>query len=161
MVVLAIKGLIVAIVSWFLKLHQVWFWSYSTASSNTFALLHFWIPRSTKHHTTAVAEKANYNEKDPRICVFNDLIIMVVNLKLIRNKWASQSLYRVHYIANLQSVWAYGWWMPSKQYWVSALTIGKQRVLQSIWLGKQVIDIGTQHLDWSVGFVGLCKTFTT
>ena len=56
------------------------------SSSNTFALLHYWIAGSTNNLTIAVAEKANYNQKELRIYVFNDLIIMAVNLKQIRNK---------------------------------------------------------------------------
>ena len=41
------------------------------SSSNIFAVLHHWIPRSINCHTIAMAEKAKCNEKS-RICVFND-----------------------------------------------------------------------------------------
>ena len=42
------------------------------SSSNVFAVLHHWIPVSINHHTIAVAEKANCDEKKSRICVFNN-----------------------------------------------------------------------------------------
>ena len=66
------------VASQFLKLHDVWSWSYSTAKygkfkySSIFAVLRHWIPRSTNHHTIAMAEKVNYNENKLTICIFND-----------------------------------------------------------------------------------------
>ena len=42
------------------------------SSSNIFVVLHHRMPRSTNHHTTAMAEKVNYNESKPRIFIFND-----------------------------------------------------------------------------------------
>ena len=41
------------------------------SSSNIFAVLRHWIPGSTNHHTIAMAENVNYENK-PRICIFND-----------------------------------------------------------------------------------------
>ena len=40
--------------------------------SSIVVVLHHWIHGSTNHHTIAVAEKVNYNENKPRICIFND-----------------------------------------------------------------------------------------
>ena len=65
------------VVSLFLKLRNIWLWSYSTAnnmacSSNIFAVLRHWIPRSTNCHSIAMAEKVNYSKNKLRICIFND-----------------------------------------------------------------------------------------
>ena len=40
--------------------------------SNIFAILHHWIPNSINCHTIAMVEKVNYNENNPKICIFND-----------------------------------------------------------------------------------------
>ena len=54
--------------------------------SNIFVALRHWIPGSTNHHTTAMAEKVNYSESMPRILSLMIAITVVVNLKLIRNR---------------------------------------------------------------------------
>ena len=40
--------------------------------SNIFAVLCHWIYGSTNCRTIAMAEKVNYNENKPKICIFND-----------------------------------------------------------------------------------------
>ena len=58
------------VASRFLKLHNVWLWSYSNANyGNT---LRHWIPGSTNRHTIAMAEKVNYNKNKLKMCIFND-----------------------------------------------------------------------------------------
>ena len=55
--------LIMIVVSQFLKLHDVWLWSYNTAKyNNIFAVLHHWISESTNCHTIVMAEKVNYSK---------------------------------------------------------------------------------------------------
>ena len=54
--------------------------------SSTVAVVHHWIPGFINCHTIAMAEEVNYNENKPRIYIFNDVIIVAVNLKLIRNR---------------------------------------------------------------------------
>ena len=40
--------------------------------SNIVVVLRHWIHESTNRHTSAMAEKVNYNKNKPRICIFND-----------------------------------------------------------------------------------------
>ena len=54
--------------------------------SNIIAVLRHWIPGSNNRHTIAMAEKANCNGKSRESVSLTIIIIMVVNLKLIRNK---------------------------------------------------------------------------
>ena len=42
------------------------------SSSNTLPVSRHWIPRSTNQYTIAMAEKANCNENQSTIFVFND-----------------------------------------------------------------------------------------
>ena len=42
------------------------------SSSKIFAVLCHWISGSNNCHTIAMAEKVNYNENKPGICIFNE-----------------------------------------------------------------------------------------
>ena len=66
---------------------------------NIFAVLCYWIPGSTNHHTIPMAEKANCNKKKSRICVFDDYnnnhiacVIIAISSSVINPKSHSYSI---------------------------------------------------------------------
>ena len=119
-------------------------WQNMESSSNIFAGLHHQIPRSTSCHTISMTEKVRISRESVSSMI---VILVVMNLKLIRNRKASQINQRVHYIASSGSIQAcMNTLMDSEilqQYRVSAPTAGKQRLLASEWLERKVINIGT------------------
>ena len=117
------------------------------SSSNIFAGLHHRIARSTNCHTISMAEKVNYSKISREFVSSVIVILVVTNLKLIRNRKVYQINQRVHYIASSASMQAC---MNTsmdvellQQYRVSAPTARKQRLLASKWLERKVINIGT------------------